>query len=193
MNKKLIPFIPYLFLGGLILGALFFSRSIKALHASPLPILGNVPSFQLVDTNHKEFSKRNLEGKVWIANFMFTTCAGICPMMSQNIASIQNALGKEEDIRLVSISVNPEQDTPEAMKTYAKKYNADPSKWYFLTGDREEITKLAVGGFKVGSIDEPIFHSGKLILVDKKFQIRGYFDGTDPEEIKKLKMAIRSL
>ena len=102
------------------------------------------------------------------------------------MVGVYNAYKNNDAVRFVSISVNPEYDSPAVLGDYAKKLNVDIKRWYFLTGSREEITRLALQGFQVGSVEDPVFHSGYLVLTDKKFKIRGYYDGTKPAQVKKL-------
>ncbi len=161
------------------------SLSSKIIQKS-LPVLGSVPSFILYDTNAKEFSSNELKGKVFVTDFIFTTCAGICPMMSQNMSAVYRSFISELDVHFVSISVNPEYDSPDILAAYAKRYHADIKKWHFLTGSREAITRLTTEGFKLGSVDEPAMHSGYFVLADRQSRIRGFYDGTKPEEIRKL-------
>jgi len=158
------------------------------LEAKPkdLPVIGQVANFTLFDSNSDEFTLNHLKGKVWLANFIFTTCSDICPIMSKNIASLHRSYVLENGVEMVSISVNPEYDTPEVMASYAEKFNAKTGKWHFLTGPREQIKKLSLNSFKIGSIDEPIFHSAYFALVDRYANIRGYYDGTKKEDIEVL-------
>jgi len=151
-----------------------------------LPILGLVDDFLLYDTQAKEFHLRHLKDKIFVTDFIFTTCSGICPTLSQNMVNLYRAYQNNDNVRFVSISVNPEYDSPQILADYARRYNADTTKWHFLTGAREKIQSLAVHSFKIGSIEEPIFHSGYFVLVDRKAQIRGYYDGTKPYETTKL-------
>ena len=151
-----------------------------------LPVLGQVNNFQLFDENGDEFALRQLHGKIWIANFFFTTCADICPVMSKNMAALHRSYNLIEDVWHVSITVNPEYDSAGVLKNYAKTFNADTSKWHFLTGPRAQITELAVKSFKLGSIEEPVFHSAKFALVDRRGLIRGYYDGVQPGEVSQL-------
>ena len=153
---------------------------------NPLPILGQVPDFQLYDSNGQEFNSSNLKGKVWVADFIFTSCGGICPIMTKNMAQLQRSFQMMNDAHFVSFSVNPDYDSPAGLNGFAKKYNADTRNWHFLTGQRDAITHLTVQGFKMGSIDEPIFHSAKFALVDQGMRIRGYYEGTESSEIAKL-------
>lgn len=141
--------------------------SCKAVHPE-LPVLGQVQEFNLYDEKGKAFSSGELEGDIWIANFFFTTCATICPLMTKNMAALHRSFELVDDVTQVSITVNPEYDSSEVLKRYAEKYKADTSKWHFLTGTREQITEMAVKSFKLGSIEEPVFHSAKFALVDRR-------------------------
>lgn len=158
----------------------------KELRRPVLPVLGKVQKFFLVNSEGKPVSLENLKGKVWIADFFFTTCSGICPIMSKHMAALQRSFEAVPGVVLVSISVNPETDSSAILKQYAQKFKADTKKWYFLTGSSETITQLAVKSFKLGAINEPVFHSSYFSLVDRQAQIRGYYDGTKTEEINRL-------
>lgn len=151
-----------------------------------LPTLGHVAPFTLTDADGKEFySGARLDKRVWIANFIFTTCGDICPMMTKNMASLHRSFQIVDDVIMVSFSVNPEYDTPGILKKYAQEYEAKKN-WYFLTGSREDITDVIVGSFKLGDIKEPIFHSSYFVLVDRNGIIRGYYEGTDQDKINTL-------
>ena len=166
-----------------------------------LPIEGVVPDFQLIERSGMPFTRAELDGKIWIADFIFTNCAGTCPIMTSAMAEIQAALVEQklEDVMLVSISVDPERDTPEVLSAFANGYGADPARWYFLTGDGEAIQKLSKEGFHLaaatggGSADEPVIHSNRFVLVDRQANIRGYYDGTDEEAVKKLLNDLKNL
>ncbi|MDO8581000.1 MAG: SCO family protein, partial [Candidatus Omnitrophota bacterium] len=106
--------------------------------------------------------------------------------MNKHMAALHRAFDKVNGVRLVSITVNPEYDSSDVLAAYAKKYQASPEKWIFLTGSREEITRLAVQSFRMGSIEEPVFHSSYFALVDRHGFIRGYYDGTKQEGINQL-------
>jgi protein SCO1/2 len=159
---------------------------VKTLKAPPLPVLGQISNFKLIDMNNKEFSLNQLTGKVWVADFFFTSCSDICPVMTKNMKSIYESFKLEKDVNLVSITVNPEQDTPEILTKYASKFKIRDNNWHFLTGERSVIRDLLVNNFKLGDVEEPIFHSSYFALVDKHGFVRGYYDGTDKEAIAKL-------
>ena len=144
---------------------------------------GAVPDFLLTERDGSQVSLSSLKNKVWIADFIFARCAGQCPLMSQKMSALQD---KIKNAYFVSFTVDPENDTPAILSDYAKIYHADPSCWFFLTGDKETLNRVAQG-FHVTGLDEPMFHSAKFILVDKKGQIRGYYDTDDSESLKRLK------
>ena len=106
--------------------------------------------------------------------------------MSNQFTELQSRYSNANDINLLSISVNPEYDTPVILREYGERYSSDNEKWHFLTGEKEEIHKLAVEGFKIGSIEDPIFHSTRFILIDNHARIRGYYISTEFEEMQKL-------
>jgi len=153
---------------------------------SPPPVLRNLPPFELVDQNNKPFSLNDLESGVWVANFIFTRCGSICPLLTSQMAGLQEryeTFGVDE-IKLLSISVDPEYDTPAVLKSYAELNAADPERWTFLTGDPESVRALVVGGFAT-ALGEPvedttgmmdIAHTGKFVILDPRGGIRGYYD-----------------
>ena len=152
----------------------------------PLPIYYQVQKFLLTDSKGEAFDQNRLVGKVWVAAFVFSTCGDVCPMMSKNLASLHRSYALRDDVAFVSITVNPEYDDPKILTEYAKKYQADTSKWHFLTGPRKNITELMINSFKIGSMEEPIFHSTNFALVDRKGYVRGYYDGMKQKDVNRL-------
>jgi protein SCO1/2 len=146
-----------------------------------LPRHWQVPDFSLVQSDGTRLSNTDLRGKVWVADFFYTTCPGPCPMMSSRLQEVHAKTRGWNDVMLVSISTDPAKDTPEVLQQYAKRFGAD-ERWRFLTGTKPEIFDLANKGFKLsvtedGTAEEPITHSTKLVLVDKNGTIRGFYDG----------------
>lgn len=160
---------------------------------SPLPDFGSLPDFSLVNQRGDPFTRAALAENVTLADFIFTTCAGPCPVMTAEFVKLQGEFADRPDLRLLSISVNPEYDTPEILTAYGKGFGADFGKWSFLTGAREAIHRLAVEGFHIGSIEDPVFHSTRFVLIDRQGRIRGYYTSTEPEEVENLSRDARRL
>lgn len=148
----------------------------------PLPVLGSVPSFELISQDGKSFQGDSLRGHVWVADFIFTNCPGPCLRMSTLLGRVQKATAAFPDVRLVSFSVDPARDTPSALAQFASKYKADPARWTFLTGAQPTLQMLSRDAFKLGDVDGSLNHQTRLVLVDRKGRIRGYYrtDGDDP-------------
>jgi protein SCO1/2 len=157
-----------------------------------------VPDFSLTERSGKTVSLSDLRGKVWVADFFYTSCPGPCPMMTSRLSDIHKATLGRGGVVLVSISTDPSKDTPEVLKQYAEKFGAD-ERWLFLTGDKGAIYKLANQGFKLsvteegGTEQEPVTHSTKLVLVDKNGTIRGFYEGTSKDDIEQIESAISRL
>ena len=174
------------------LAVLLWLRNVEvtALRQRNISAYGTVPGFQLTNQNGQPFGSAQLSGKIWIADFIYTTCPGPCPMISGRMSELQKPLDKT-DVHLVSFSVDPEKDTPEVLRGYADKLQAEPGRWDFLTGAKSAIYKLSHDGFKLAVSDGgdaqgiPV-HSTRMVLVDRHGQIRGYSDATETEAITKL-------
>lgn len=169
------------------------ARLYQRTHQPELPVLGAVPAFSLTDAESRAVSDATLKGRVWVVNFVFTRCEGPCPLLTARLSNIAGNYRDDPRFRAVSLSVDPEYDTPTVLKAYAKKYRADAELWYFLTGAPTTISDLMVQGFKIGTGESPLFHSNRFVLVDKDLQIRGYYDGQLPEDIDKLKSDVKRL
>ena len=165
---------------------------------APLPVLGppghTVPAFALTATNGSEFSHRDVQNRLRIVDFFFTRCPTICPIMSSQMARLQAQLierGMQNDILLLSHSVDPEHDTPLMLQEYGQKLGRNPAVWELLTGEKEAIYDLARNGYFLTAIESDtaaggIFHSDTFALIDGQDQIRGYYDGTSTEEVDQL-------
>ncbi len=167
------------------------SESAGAFHGA-LPVLGRVKTFQLIDSQGKPFALDRLRGKIWVADFIFTRCGGQCPIMTRHMEKIQSLLPTEAPVELVSISVDPEFDTPNVLSDYASTTSARSGRWHFLTGSAEAIAALMRDSFHLPGVTassnatEMLFHSDRFVLVDPAFQIRGYYTGTDPDSVAQL-------
>jgi cytochrome oxidase Cu insertion factor (SCO1/SenC/PrrC family) len=163
---------------------------VAALRQRAVSSYGTVPAFELVNQNGQPFGSAQLAGKIWIADFIYTTCPGPCPMISSRMSELQKPLEKS-DVHLVSFSVDPEKDTPQVLRGYAEKLQADPARWDFLTGPKSAIYKLSHDGFKLAVSDGrdeqgiPV-HSTRMVLVDRHGQIRGYYDVAEADGLTKL-------
>ncbi len=146
-----------------------------------------VPQFSLIDQNSNPVTDQSLRGRVWIADFIFTNCAGPCPKMSAIMADLQQRIARP-DVKLVSFTVDPERDTPAKLKQYGRDFQADESRWMFLTGSVEQMQDLALGmkmAATKGESDQ-ITHSTYFILIDRDGQVRGVFGQSDPATPQRL-------
>jgi protein SCO1 len=167
---------------------LFFLFACKP--APDLPKLFEVPPAQLVDETGKPLNLASMKGSVTVYDFIFTSCTGTCPIMTNNMRALTPKVDKDAPVRFVSISVDPARDTPPVLAAYAKRVRNDP-RWTFLTGERQAILDLSVKGFKLAAGDpmpggEPLLHSSKFAVADKQGVIRAYYDATDgtvPEQV----------
>lgn len=150
---------------------------------------GNVPAFQLTNQNGEPFGSAQLQGKVWVAGFIFTSCRGPCPVISGRMSEMQKPLSRS-DVHMVSFTVDPETDTPEVLREYAERLHARPDYWNFLTGPKDTVYELTQKGFKLSVLDsggeEGPVHATRAVLVDRKGTIRGYYDMLLPDVVAKL-------
>jgi len=170
--------------------------------ATPDDDYGPVADFALTERGGQTVHRADLGGKVWVAAFIFTRCAGPCAQVSRSMADLQRDLARNREVVLVSFTVDPEFDTPEILRAYADGYGAVPERWLFLTGPREELYRLIRTSFRLGvernegpgaQPGYEVEHSTKLVLVDGKGHIRGYFDSAEPGELAELKRRIAFL
>lgn len=184
-----------------------------------LAVYGEVPEFRLTERSGRPIGRADLLGHVWIANFIYTQCRETCPIQTALLARLQPEFAGEADLRIVSITVDPEHDTLAALRSYAEQYGADPERWLFLTGGKRAIYRLAKEGFHLGVVDpddpgqaagplrwlEPapafathgskglIMHSSRFVLVDRQARIRGYHLADDAPSIDRLRRNLRAL
>lgn len=153
------------------------------------PVLATLPPFTLTDQDGRPFRPADLRGKVWVANFFFTTCGQSCPRLMRQVERVQRRLrGTADATRLVSFSVDPEVDTPERLRAYGERFHRDPRRWLYVTGPLGELERAVVQGFRVamgrpegarGSGFFDIAHGNHLVLVDAAGRIRGYYPSDD--------------
>ena len=149
-----------------------------------------ISDFKLTNQNGKEITQANYEDKIYVADFFFTTCQDICPVMTKNMYQLQEELKNDNEILLLSHTVIPEVDTVEQLKEYAIENNVDDSKWNLVTGDKKQIYELARKSYL--AVEDSNFkefdmiHTENFMLIDKEKQIRGFYDGTNSEDINRL-------
>lgn len=169
-----------------VLGAVVLSIA-GCRRAPDLPTYNRVPDFELTDQLGRPFrSKERLAGRVWVANFIFTTCMGPCPRMSSQMTQIRDATRDIPDRRLVSFTIDPKRDTPAVLAAYGKRFRADPESWAFLTGPQADLHQLSRYTFMLGDIDGTLEHSTRFVLVDRSGTVRNYYDSSDPGSIRQL-------
>ena len=176
------------------MGALVMRAPMRA----ELPVLANLPQFRLVDQDNRPFSRDDMLGKVWVADFVFTSCADACPRLQNKMKRIQDRLLPPEQggsIALLSISVDPERDTPEKLRDYAQAFGARKAMWLYLTGPQKEVERTVVQGFHTAMAKLPvpgkdphleafdIMHGERLVLVDRQGRIRGFYDADDQDAL----------
>ncbi|WP_289038205.1 SCO family protein [uncultured Zobellia sp.] len=157
-----------------------------------------IADFSLINQNGKTITQADYNDKIYIADFFFTTCPTICPIMTKNMASIQERIKGFDDVMLLSHSVTPEIDSVAQLKKYAIEKGVDDSKWNLVTGDKKQIYELARKSYLAVKDDGDggpfdMIHTENFILVDKKKRIRGFYDGTNEEEVEKLMADLKIL
>ena len=155
-----------------------------------------LPAFDLTERRQASLRLDDLRGKVWVADFMYTSCVEVCPLQSAEMGRLQAAFADHPDLRLVSFSVDPQRDTPAVLSAYADKFQADPERWLFATGEPEAVARLAQEGFRLSAAsyvadedgaDYTFIHSNRFVLVDRQGRIRGYYRSTDPDDLVRLR------
>jgi protein SCO1/2 len=160
----------------------------------PLPRLGTLPAFELVERSGRPLTSAALRGRTWVADFIFTRCGGACPAMTARMARLRREV--PDDVAFVSFTVDPAHDTPGALSRYAASFKAD-DRWLFVTGPQKDLYALSTDGFKLAAMevppeqqkeggDGPFLHSSKFVLVDGGGEIRGYYDSTEEDEMRAL-------
>jgi protein SCO1/2 len=180
-----------------LLGVLTQMRS-RANAREVMPVLGQIDDFSLTNQNGQAVSLADLRGHVWVADIIFTRCPGPCRKMTKQMKELENGLSAESDSRLITLTTDPDYDTPTILTQYGKEYGADLNRWTFLTGSKAEIGKLAIDSLKLAAIEKKpeerespndlFIHATIFVLVDRKAQLRGVFqttgEGIDPQQVK---------
>jgi len=199
-----------IFLGVILLGVVamrFFMNHQHGMHHGashniPMADFGLLPDFTLIDQKDKEFGSADLKGSPWIGNFIFTRCTGPCPIMSSHMATLISEFSDQPRIQYVSFSVDPEYDTPTVLSAYAKRYQANPNQWRFLTGETKKVHEIILDGFRLAiqenngqnsPVGEKVIHSLHFVLVDQKGHVRGYYNGYDADARQRLRDNLKEL
>jgi protein SCO1/2 len=181
----------------LLVGLLFQIRS-RAHAREALPVLGQVADFTLTNQAGRVVSLADLRGHVWVGDIIFTRCPGPCMKMTRQMKELEKALPAGSNVKLVTLTTDPDYDTPAILKTYSERFSADPHQWTFLTGTKDEIRKLGIDSLKLTAIEKKpeereesndlFIHSTIFVLVDRKGQLRGVFqttgEGIDPKQVQ---------
>ena len=150
-----------------------------------------IADFSFINQNGKTITQKDYEGKIYVADFFFTTCGSICPKMTTNLSDIQKAFANNPKVKLLSHTVFPETDSVPVLKAYAKKHHVDDNKWNLVTGDKKEIYTMARKSYLAVKLGKPselydMVHTENFVLVDSKRRVRGFYDGTNKEDMKRL-------
>lgn len=191
----------------ILLGAAFMTYyyNVSREHPKSLAILGEpghkTRDFSFINQDGKTITKKDVEGKIFVVEYFFTTCRGICPKMNENMTKVYAAFKGNNDIRILSHTVDPMKDSVAAMKAYSLRFDADANQWFFLTGDKKELYDMARYSYLVTAvddtatvnIDDDFIHTDRFVLVDKLGQIRGQYEGTDIKAVTQLIGDIKEL
>ncbi len=185
----------------LVFGIWAIPKIVENFKTPDLAEIGTVPDFSFTNQNGKTISNENYKGKVYIAEFFFTTCPSICPIMNRNMVRVQNEFYGNPNLGIASFSIDPEYDTPAVLKSYAESYGITNPNWHLLTGDKEKIFELANAGFNLyvgenSEVEGGFEHSGYFALIDEEGKIRSridenenpiiYYDGLESDGIQML-------
>lgn len=161
-----------------------------------------VKPFYFTNQDGQAFGSQDVSGKVYVADFFFTTCGTICPRMSHQLERVQKEMESYPNFQIVSFTIWPEQDTVEALRAYANLHEANAQQWNFLTGKRADIYRLARNSFftlkpaaldEIGDAESAFIHTDNFVLVDQEGYVRGFFNGTKPEEVDRMMKAAKAL
>jgi protein SCO1/2 len=154
--------------------------------ALKLPEYGTIPQFTMTDSEGHPFTAKALDGKVWIADVIYTNCPAECPRMTAQMHKIEQQVKGDPNLRLVSISVDPQRDTPSVLSAFAKRFGGPTPQWTFLTGSPETVHLIAYQTFHVGDVIGKIEHSTKFVLIDKRGHLRGYYSAFDADSVNQM-------
>ncbi len=161
---------------------------------TPPPILGEIPEFHFINSmNDQPFGLEQLRGKINVIDFIFTRCNGPCPVMSKKISRLYKEFSDNNMVQFISITIDPNHDSSEALQRYAKEYGVNDTRWYFLRGEINDIVEFSKTGLKLAADGLPAMHSTSFVLIDENLRIRGYYDSQDDSRIELLEKTISIL
>ena len=197
-QKKLVLHPAWVAFAALVLAVPMSVLLLRPAFRKELPILADLPQFSLVDEDAKPFTRDDMLGRVWVADFVFTTCADACPRLQSKMKTLQDRLiplQQGGNISLLSISVDPERDTPEKLRDYAQVFGQRKGQWRYLTGQQREVERTVVQGFHTAMAKMPtgntdphleafdLMHGERLVLVDRMGRIRGFYEADDQDAL----------
>ena len=190
LNKKLVLAFFFIFMLGSF-GFFVIDKATKS-RIDNIGIIGQVPSFSLINFDGSVITEKQFDNKISIVSFIFTQCEGACPIMSENMSVLQERFASSNDIQFLSITTDPDYDTLEVLNEYSSNYS-NKNNWYFLRGNIIDVIELSEKGFFLSAALLPAGHSTRLVLVDKQLNIRKYYEGTIESNIFELQSDIVTL
>lgn len=176
-----------------LLGGIAHWFSISATEPISLPVIAPAPAFEFISEKGEQVNTEDLRGKVTMLNFFFTRCGSICPALNGRIAGLARTYKNDPYVHFVSISVDPEFDSVDVLSEYAKRFQSNPEQWDFLTGEKSAVSNLRREGLKLDNGETIELHTTRIVLIDPELRVRGFYQGTEDEEVKRLARDLQTL
>ncbi len=180
-------------LGMLAVGSLIVAIGMRLGSDGEIPVISKVRPFQLTDQGNQPFNAHDLKGKVTVVDFFFTQCTGLCPRLSKEMTLLQKRFARLQDFQLVSVSVDPNNDTSENIAEFVERNGIDTRNWHLLTGKESTIRQLMVDDLKLPMVEDPRLHADRLVLVDRNLKVRGSYSLSNSSAIQRLPRDVRRL
>ncbi|GAB4205001.1 MAG: SCO family protein [Bacteroidia bacterium] len=206
MKKFQLPI--FIGIGLILVGLLYFQKKQNKAPVRKLPYYGpaeladktqhTIPSFTFINQYHEPVTNKDVQGKIYVTDYFFVTCKSICPIMAKQMKRVYDEFKNDNDVLILSHTVNPEDDSVSVLKKYAEEHGVFDKKWLFLTGDKKHLYELARKGYLLNAEEgdggpDDFIHTQNFALIDKHGHIRGYYDGTDSIEVSRLITDIKVL
>mgnify|MGYP003956110035 CR=1 FL=1 len=191
MSKRFVTFATIL--GMLAAGSLIVAIGMRLGSDGEIPVLSEVRPFQLIDQDGKTFSAEDMKGKVTVVDFFFTQCTGLCPRLSKEMSLLQKRFARLENFQLISVSVDPENDTTEKIQAFIELHGIDTANWHLLTGETASVRQLMTEDLKLPMLEDPRLHADRLVLIDQDLSMRGSYSLSNSSSIQRLPRDIRRL